>query len=152
MKYHIVAVGQLKRGFLADGCHHYEKRLRPYAKLELTELKEGRGATAEATRERESQGLRSAATGHVVVLDERGLSHTTAALAQQVSALELRGVAQVSLLVGGAEGHADWLRSEADELWSLSALTLPHELARLVLLEQLYRIETLRAGHPYHRG
>lgn len=152
MKYHILAVGQLKRGFLAEGCQHYTKRLRPYAKLELTELKEGRGATPEATRERESQGLRATATGHVVVLDERGQNLTTAELAQQVTALELRGVAQISLLVGGAEGHAAWLRSDADELWSLSRLTLPHELARLVLLEQLYRIETLRAGHPYHRG
>lgn len=73
-------------------------------------------------------------------------------MAERVTALETRGVSQVSLLIGGAAGLSELVREAAGELWSLSALTLPHELARLVLLEQLYRLETIRAGHPYHRA
>ena len=61
-------------------------------------------------------------------------------------------MSQISFLLGGANGHGAALKARADERWSLSKLTLPHELARLVLLEQLYRAETLRAGHPYHRA
>ena len=57
----------------------------------------------------------------------------------------------MSLLIGGPDGHTKDLVAKADAVWSLSKLTLPHELARLTLLEQLYRAETIRAGHPYHR-
>jgi 23S rRNA (pseudouridine1915-N3)-methyltransferase len=72
-------------------------------------------------------------------------------MAEVMTALENRAISQVSLLIGGAEGHSDALRSTCDVMWRLSDLTLPHELARLVLLEQLYRAETIRANHPYHR-
>lgn len=152
MRYRLVAVGGLKRGGLAAAAARYRERLAPYARLEIVEVKEARGSDPEAARERESAALWGAAEGRVAVLDERGVGFTTEALARHVAQLELRGESRLSLLVGGAEGHAAWLRQRADELWSLSPLTLPHELARVVLLEQLYRIETLRAGHPYHRG
>ena len=152
MRYRIIAVGRLKRGFFADGCQHYAERLRPFAQLDLVEVREGRGAGPDAVREAESAALVTAATGYVVSLDEAGRSFDTRTLAAHVDALELRGLSQLSLLVGGAEGHAPWLPRHCDERWSLSPFTLPHELARLVLMEQLYRIETLRAGHPYHRG
>ena len=72
-------------------------------------------------------------------------------LAAHITALETRSISQVSLLIGGAEGHSDTLKQRVDESWRLSTFTMPHELARVVLLEQLYRIETIRAGHPYHR-
>ena len=65
--------------------------------------------------------------------------------------LELNGGSRVSLLIGGANGHDEQLLAAVDESWSLGPLTLPHYLARLVLVEQLYRVETVRAGHPYHR-
>ena len=80
-----------------------------------------------------------------------GAERTSAAWAARIGELEVRSVGQVSFLLGGAGGHSRALKNRADELWSLSKLTLPHELARLVLLEQLYRAETIRAGHPYHR-
>lgn len=151
MRYRLIAVGRLKRGFFGAGCQHYVERLRPLARLEMVELREGRGAAA-AVREAESTALLAAAQGRTVALDEHGRALDTRTLAEHLDALEVRGISQLSLLVGGAEGHAPWLRERTDEAWSLSPLTLPHELARLVLLEQLYRVETLRAGHPYHRG
>lgn len=136
---------------MADASDHYAQRLRAYAKVEMVAVKEARGQDAAATRAAESLALRSAASGHVVALDEHGRRFATAELARRVTELETRGVSRLSLLVGGAEGHSPDLLELVDETWSLSGLTMPHELARLVLLEQLYRIETLRAGHPYHR-
>ncbi len=150
MKYRILAIGKLRRGFLQAGCEHFLKRLLPYAKTDVLELKEGRGTPQEVT-ENESDALLKAASGHLIALDERGKTHTSASWAARVSELENRSVSEVSFLIGGANGHSEQLKARVDESWSLSNLTLPHELARLVLLEQLYRTETIRAGHPYHR-
>ena len=149
MRYQIVAIGKLKRGFLQTGCEHFLARLSPYAKVEVLELKEGRGSDV---TEQESTALLRAANGYLIALDEGGREYTSAAWAAHISELEVRSVGQVSFLLGGASGHGGALKTQADELWSLSKLTLPHELARLVLLEQLYRAETIRAGHPYHRA
>ncbi len=151
MRWRIVAVGRPARAFLTRGCRHYQERLQRLAPVEVVEVREGRGAP-DAVRAAEAEALRARADGRVVALDERGRSWTTAALAEHVGELELRGSSRVSLLIGGAEGLDARLRAAADEVWRLSELTLPHDLARLVLLEQLYRIETVRAGHPYHRG
>ena len=151
VRYHLLAVGQLSRGFYAEGCAFYQQRLRRLAKLELSELKEAKARDANQVKELESTALLNAASGYLISLDETGKSYTSRQLAKRISDLELRGVSSVSLLLGGAEGHSESLKTQADEAWSLSKLTLPHELARLVLLEQLYRAETIRAGHPYHR-
>lgn len=150
MRYRLVVVGTLKRGFYADGCRHYLARLGALAKVELIELREARGAPAEV-RARESAALLAAAEGHRVALDERGEAWRSRALARHIGALENRSISRLSLLVGGAEGLDPALLEAVEERWRLSELTLPHELARLVLLEQLYRAETIRAGHPYHR-
>lgn len=150
MKYRIVAVGRLRRGFLQAGCAHFLERLGPYAKVEMLELKEGRGSPQQVA-EGEGAVLLSAAAGYKIALDERGREHSSTSFAARIGDLETRSVGQLSFLLGGANGHGEALKEAADELWSLSRLTLPHELARLVLLEQLYRAETIRAGHPYHR-
>ncbi|MBS3968412.1 MAG: 23S rRNA (pseudouridine(1915)-N(3))-methyltransferase RlmH [Truepera sp.] len=146
MRYRLLAIGKLKRGFYQAGCQHYLERLQAYAKVELIEVKEAKGI------EQESAALLAAAQGYVVALDEAGELLSTQQLADKLTWLELRGISLLSLLIGGANGHSQVLKRQADALWSLSPLTLPHELARLVILEQLYRVETLRAGHPYHRA
>ncbi len=151
MRYRIVAVGSPPRGFLRSGCTHYADRLGRLAPIEIVEVREGRGGDANAIRAREADALTGRSDGRIVALDERGTSWTTHALARHVAELELRGTSRLSLLIGGAEGLDPAVRAAADERWRLSDLTLPHDLARLVLLEQLYRIETIRAGHPYHR-
>ena len=148
MRYHIAAIGKLKRTFFAEGCAFYIKRLRAYAPLELSELKEAK------TKEAESSALLGAvrkSKPYLIGLDETGKTFSSAQLANHLSRLEGRGISTVGLLIGGASGHSDSLKREVDELWRLSSLTLPHDLARLVLLEQLYRAETIRAGHPYHK-
>lgn len=152
MRYRVVAVGKLKSAFYREACGHYLKRIAPLAACEMLEVREGHGADADATRLAEGTALLAKVEGLAVALDERGKAFDTHGLAQRVSALENRGVSQVTILVGGAEGHGPELRAAVAESWSLSPLTFPHDLARLVVIEQLYRIETLRAGHPYHRG
>lgn len=152
MRYQLIAIGQLKRGFYTEGCAFYAKRLQNFSRLELLELREVKAVNPAEVREKESELLLKAASGHIVCLDETGERFTSRKLAAHMADLELKGVSQLSLIVGGAEGLSASLKTAANECWTLSDLTLPHELARLVLLEQLYRAETIRAGHPYHRG
>lgn len=152
MRYQLIVIGQLKRGFYAEGCAFYTRRLQHFTRLELLELREIKGATPDEVREKESELLLKAAGGHIVCLDETGERFTSRKLAAHIADLELKSISQLSLIIGGAEGLSASLKAEANECWTLSDLTLPHELARLVLLEQLYRAETIRAGHPYHRG
>lgn len=151
MRYKIAAVGRLRRGFYAEGCAYYLKRLQAFGRTEVLEVKDGRGGEIDQVRWAESEGLLATAEGRLIALDERGQSYRSQELANRLDELELAGDSTVTLVIGGAEGLHDKVRSSAQELWSLSPLTLPHELARLVLLEQLYRAETIRKGHPYHR-
>lgn len=151
MRYRVVAVGKLKDGFYRDACRHYLARLIHLSDGEVIEVREGRGQSAAAVQEAEGSALLAQVHGLAVALDEHGRTFTTRALAKHVSELENRGVSSLTLLVGGAEGHGPKVRAAVSESWSLSSLTLPHDLARLVLLEQLYRVETVRSGHPYHR-
>jgi 23S rRNA (pseudouridine1915-N3)-methyltransferase len=86
-----------------------------------------------------------------LILDERGKAWSSRDLARWVEELEQSGRRDVAVILGGADGHTPEFRGEANILWSLSPLTLQHELALVVVLEQLYRAYTLRAGLPYHR-
>jgi 23S rRNA (pseudouridine1915-N3)-methyltransferase len=151
MRYQLVTIGNVKRSFYADGCAFYLERLKNYAKVDVTEIKEYKASQAEIVKQVESETLLKAASGFVVALDETGKTFTSEKLSQRITTLENQSISSVSILIGGAEGHSEHLKKTVNELWSLSSLTLPHELARLVLLEQLYRAETIRAGHPYHR-
>ncbi len=143
MKFRIVAIGKPKLGFAAAGVEEYRRRLRRLAPVEVDYLKERHGPTELLTR---SEGL------YRIALDERGEALTTAALVEQFNRLELRGeVKGVAFLIGGSDGHSEELRRACDRTWSLSALTLQHELALVVLLEQIYRVFTIKRGEPYHR-
>jgi 23S rRNA (pseudouridine1915-N3)-methyltransferase len=118
--------------------------LQRYARLELLYLKEG-------SQVQEGERLLQASRGYKrVVLDERGELPDTLSFKARLEAWELEAKG-VAFLIGGAEGHAPAVRDQADWLLALSKLTLQHELALVVLLEQLYRVETLKRGEPYHR-
>lgn len=137
MRLRVVAVGKPRLAYAQLGVEEYTGRIRRYAPLEVLFVKG-------------PQDLLPKAEGHrKVVLDERGRLFTTEGLLRFLGAWEGE---RVAFLVGGAEGHPEGVRKEADLLLALSPLTLQHELALLVLLEQLYRLLTLKAGHPYHRS
>ena len=105
-----------------------------------------------ASPEAESLALLDRSKGMLrVVLDERGVHVPSRELAHKITGWEMQGPRDYALLVGGANGHSEALRQAAGWVWSLSQLTLQHELALVVALEQLYRAYTIKAGLPYHR-
>jgi 23S rRNA (pseudouridine1915-N3)-methyltransferase len=145
MRWHIFAIGKPKLAYAKAGIEEYATRLGGYTQVEFTSLKAG-------SREQESAALLERSEGHLrIVLDERGEQVTSKALAEKISGWEQSRVKSVALLIGGAEGHTDGLRAAADWSWSLSRLTLQHELALVVVLEQIYRAYSIKAGAPYHR-
>jgi 23S rRNA (pseudouridine1915-N3)-methyltransferase len=152
MRYRVVCVGKPEGGPFAAAVATYLQRLAVLAPAELVAVKAGQGRDVVVRRRTEAAGLRAAAVGRSIALDEVGRSFTTVALAEHIAALELRGESRLTLWVGGADGLDPALRAAADECWRLSDLTLAHELALALLLEQLYRVESWRVGHPYHRG
>ena len=136
MRLRVVAVGRPRLAYARLGVEEYARRMRRYAPLDLVFVLEG-------------EELLPKAEGHRKVdLFFREWLVTTEELYRRLLVWEGE---RVAFLVGGAEGHPEAVREEADLLLSLSPLTLQHELALLVLMEQLYRVLTLRAGHPYHR-
>jgi 23S rRNA (pseudouridine1915-N3)-methyltransferase len=142
----ILAVGRPKLRFVAEGIEEYLGRIRHHTHVETSFIRA-------SNRDKESAQLLQASTGTFrLLLDERGTQFDSEAFAELVRDLQNHRTRQLSLLVGGADGHAELLRSEADLLWSLSKATLQHELALLVALEQVYRAYTILSGAPYHRG
>jgi len=145
MRWHLFVIGKPKLDFAKLGMEEYAARLKPFASVEIECLKAG-------SREKESRALLDRSEGMFrVVLDERGAEIGSRALAQRISEWEMTAKRDVALLIGGADGHTAEVRQAAGWVWSLSQLTLQHELALVVLLEQLYRAYTIKAGTPYHR-
>lgn len=156
MKLQLLAVGRV-RGPAAAAVGEYEGRVRRYFGFEAAEVKEEpyRGAGG-AGRVRDEEGkrllARVAAGCEVVALHETGKQWSSEQLARYLAELAVRGSPGAAFLVGGAYGLSDEVLRTARHQLSLSALTLPHELARLVLAEQLYRAGTIARGEPYHKG
>ena len=151
MKYSLVVIGKLKHRFYREACVYFKKRLSNHAKIEIVELKEIK-APLNKIKDLESKALLKVAKGYLVALDEKGQEYDSKKLAREITKFENQGISHISLLIGGAEGHSESLKKQVNAIWSLSKLTFTHELTQLLILEQLYRIETIRAGHPYHRG
>lgn len=152
MRVRVACVGRPDGGPFAAAVATYLPRLAGLMPTELVPVRAGRGRDPAARRRAEATALRSAAVGRTVALDERGQAFTSTGLAAHLAALEQRGEGRITLWIGGADGLDPELVAAADERWRLSDLTLAHELALAVVLEQLYRVASWRAGHPYHRG
>lgn len=145
MRWHLFAVGKPKLQYARLGIDEYLARLRPFAPVKIAYLKTSLPAGESlALLERSKTMFR-------IVLDERGEEPTSRALAKKLAHWELHGPRDFALLIAGADGHTDELRQAAAWTWSLSKLTLQHELALVVALEQLYRAYAIKAGLPYHR-
>lgn len=155
MHIHLIAVGNRMPAWVSEGYREYARRLPPECVLQLQEIAPGkRGKGVDLERIKTAEGARVLAalprSAEVVVLDVKGVSWSTEELSRQL-AQWLQGGRDVALLIGGPEGLADACRRRADRMWSLSPLTLPHPLVRVLVAEQLYRAWSLLQGHPYHR-
>ncbi|MGB0993080.1 MAG: 23S rRNA (pseudouridine(1915)-N(3))-methyltransferase RlmH [Akkermansiaceae bacterium] len=145
MKHQIIVAGKPALSYAKTGTAEYLKRLTRYGSYDLKHIKDG-------SSEDVSKRLADASQGTLrIVMDERGESLTTDQLTRKINQWEMRGVKRASYLIGASDGHTPALRDDADLVWALSPLTLQHELALVVLLEQLYRIATIQRGEPYHR-
>jgi len=152
----LLAVGQKMPAWVAQGYRDYAGRMPPELRLELTELPSGdrgKGANVDRAREVEGQRLLAAAArgARIIALDPLGRQETTEQLSGRMSGW-LQDGRDVALLVGGPDGLDQACLEAADQRWSLSQLTMPHMLVRVVLAEQLYRAWSILANHPYHRS
>jgi 23S rRNA (pseudouridine1915-N3)-methyltransferase len=151
MQIALVAVGRL-RPYYRDACDDYLRRLRRYAKVTEHEVREGPDAAAVVQRREEAARIRAQLPkgALVVALASDGEAWSSDALAERVDRWRL-AARPVALVIGGATGVDPALLAEAEVRWSLGPLTLPHELARVVVCEQLYRAFSILAGTPYHK-
>ena len=153
MKLIVAAVGKPRNAALAAAIEHYEARASKYWPLDVREVREepARGSTTDLVREKEAKRLVSRVEGATVVAcDERGTAMTSTRFASFVQEARERA-RDLAFVIGGAYGLAESLRERAQTRLSLAPWTLPHELARLLLAEQLYRAGTIIRGEPYHK-
>ncbi len=155
MRLHLVAVGRIKHPALRQACRDYADRIRRYHRLEISEIRDAGRSDADAAEARriEGAGIRKAVPEHarLIVLTRNGTTLTSEQLADRLDRWQT-DARETVLTIGGAHGLDGTILGAADEPLSLSSLTLPHELARLVLLEQLYRACTILRNEPYHKG
>ena len=160
MRVVIAAVGRMRRGAEADLVTRYLDRAKKTGRavgltgFEVAEIDEARAATAKERRRREAEKVQALLPENsvIVALDETGEALDSMAFSALIGRRRDDGCQVCAFVVGGPDGHAPDLRSRADLVLSLGAMTLPHQLARVVLAEQLYRVATILSGHPYHRG
>lgn len=156
MRYAVVAVGKLKEKFWVQACAEYVKRLGAYAKVEMREVADidpARAGGVEASRAREGQEILAAipARSHVILLAIDGKQRSSEQFSAHLDELALRGKSDLTFVIGGSDGVSPDVRARANETFSFGPITLPHNLARVVLLEQLYRACKISRGEPYHK-
>lgn len=152
MRLQIIAVGRLKAGPLMGLAQDYAARIT--WKLDLHEVEERRKLPAAELKSREGELLLAAVpkSATVVALAAGGKQLASEAFAARLAFWRDNGVEELAFLIGGADGLGETVLQRADFILSLGAMTWPHLLARVMLLEQLYRAQQILAGHPYHRG
>lgn len=158
MKLRLVCVGKLSTPFIKAGVDDYLTRVRRYTSIEIIETKEGRGSTGKkifaqnVAREGENILRKISSEAVVIALDERGREMSSRQLAIFLEKHMVEGTGELVFVIGGAYGLSEAVKGRCDTILSLSRLTLPHQLARLLLLEQIYRGFTILRNEPYHNA
>jgi 23S rRNA (pseudouridine1915-N3)-methyltransferase len=155
MRIRLIAVGQRMPDWVQAGYQEFVQRLPRTLQPELIEIPLAvRGKNADIARAKQQEGDKVLKLiprdAHVVALDERGAAWRSLELAGELKRW-LEGGQDLALLIGGPDGHAAEVLQRANQRWSLSPLTLPHAMVRVLIAEQLYRAHSLNSGHPYHR-
>lgn len=155
----VICIGKLKESYWRDAIAEYSKRLSKYCTLSIDELKEERlpdnASTAEEDAVKEAEGrtilkhVRS--SSYVVALDVKGKALTSEGLAEKISELALGGKSEMTLIIGGSLGLSAEVLSRADFRLSFSAMTFPHQMMRVILLEQVYRAFKINKNEAYHK-
>ena len=152
LKLRVVAVGGIKESFYREAVEEYKKRLGRWAKVEIIEVPEASSAENPGLkRTLESEGLLKACKGKTLLLDVKGKRIGSEGIAEILDQSALTGDSELTFVIGGSNGVAPSVKERADLILSFGEITLPHQLFRVVLLEQLYRAETILHGTPYHK-
>ena len=153
MQLSLCAVGRKMPAWVQQGADEYQKRLPRQWQFKVRETAQANLSTAALNKAKEAEFLNALLPdkGHVVALDNRGKAWSTQDLSTQLQLWQELGK-PVSLLVGGPDGLSDELVAQSDQQWSLSPLTFPHPLVRIIVVEQLYRAHSMLINHPYHRA
>jgi 23S rRNA (pseudouridine1915-N3)-methyltransferase len=155
MKFTFLFLGKTREKYLDQAIADYGDRLRRYVPVEIKILKEkhAKNDSDQIIINREAELLlsHSASSSFKVALDPTGKEQTSEELARTMESWENRGLQSITFLIGGYLGLAEVVKQEADLTWSLSKLTFTHEMTRFILLEQLYRACSIKAGHNYHK-
>ncbi|SFV55506.1 LSU m3Psi1915 methyltransferase RlmH [hydrothermal vent metagenome] len=155
MKLKLIAIGNKLPAWIEEGIQDYQKRLPKNIHFQLltpNAKKRTKNTSTKKNIDIESEILLETSQGSskIIALDERGKHRTTKQFADKIKDWQ-QNDEKVSFLIGGADGHNNKLKQTADEIWSISDFTLPHGIARLVMVEQIYRAISLLNNHPYHR-
>lgn len=155
MKFEIVAIGKIRQKFIKAGEEEYSSRLSGRSSLEILEIEpaEGRALTAEEIKQIEGRKIldKTRKAQYMVVLDECGKSFNSKDFAKFIQKVMNQGSSKITFVIGGAYGLSEEVKSRSNLSLSLSNLTFPYQLVRLVLVEQIYRATTLLDGKPYHK-
>lgn len=159
MRMTIAAVGRMKAGAERDLVDRYAERARKagrnlgITKIDIRDIAESRATASDRRRDEEADRLVSdiPPDAQVVVLDETGKAMTSRAFADWIARQRDSGAGDMHFLIGGPDGHGASARSRANLTLSLGAMTFPHQIARILIVEQIYRVMTILGGHPYHR-
>lgn len=152
----VVAVGKLKEKFWIAACEEYLKRLKGYAKVRVVEVADRDPAKCggdDAARKAEGKDILKALPphSHVLLLDVQGRQLSSEGISARLDAIALNGVSDITFVIGGSSGVSQDVYGAASETLSFGKITLPHNLARVVLLEQIYRAFRISRGEPYHK-
>ena len=154
MKINLIAIGKKMPEWLNPGIHHYQKQLPSSYNFTLTSLEAQNRKTNNIDKIKTLEGnmLLEAAKGSttLIAFDELGKQQSSRMIANSIETWQLNGD-NVALLIGGADGLSSELKQQCHYIWGLSNLTMAHSIARLLVIEQLYRAHTLLTNHPYHR-
>ena len=148
MKITIVAIGKLKEKFLVEGVEEYLKCLRLFSKIEIREISECRTVDEEGKKILAQIPKDS----FIFVLDVAGSAITSESFANKIADLNLRGISNITFVIGGAFGLSEEVKKISGFRMSLSEMTFTHQMARLILLEQIYRAFKINRGEPYHKN
>lgn len=149
MNISIICIGKLKENYWKDACQEYIKRLGRFGKLDIVELSESK---TDSVDEESAAILAHLPKGaYIIALDVKGHRLSSEALAEKMSELSVSGVSHLAFVIGGSNGYNDDVRGAADFRLSFSEFTFPHQLMRVILLEQIYRACKINAGEKYHK-
>jgi len=157
LKITLITVGTLKEPYLKAGVQEFEKRLERFVQLNTIEIPESIGKqdhqdSIKKALEMDAKLIKEVISSHsyVIALDIQGKTFKSQELAKQIDTIQQKN-SHIVFIIGGSNGLDDSIRNLAKEKWSFSQLTFPHQLFRLILLEQIYRSMTILKGHPYHK-